>query len=921
MKKITEHKIISRTLFFFFLFAYVGISSISSGQETINENVSPREISSQQLKQLESLGIDPSNPEAAIQRARDIGIPETEIQKALQEDRLKKLKTDALAGSPQSPEEEDVPSGEIEEPVEETFEPEEEQAQETGYYFGRGRWSGLRYYGYDIFDTAPESVGPIEIGPVDPGYPIGAGDVLRLVVWGEYEFQYELEVNREGNINIPQAGQVFVAGIRLENLRETLKNYLSKFYSGLAKEPPTTFMDLTLARLRTNQIYIMGEVKRPGVNSVSSYATAFNVMYAVGGPSITGSLRDVRILREGKIIAHIDMYDYILKGVSTDDRRLQHNDIVFVPPRGITVGIKGEVLRPGIYELTKSETLQDLINMAGGLEQTAYSFRVQIDRILPFEERQKGKVERELLDVNIDAVMKGKEKISLFNGDIVMIFPILDIMINYVDITGGGIVRPGRYELEDTIITLSDLVAEADGLTGDVYLQKADIIRTREDFTEEFIKVNLEDALHKIPDSDIKLQRWDRIYIYSKSELLEPPQITLGGFVKSPGIYLFYDNITLYDLLFKYSGLQDSLRLARTFTERGDIYRLRGDGKTRYTIPFNVQDVWDQKTEASIILQPEDEVFLYEKEVAEITTQTVFLHGEVKRPGEYRWEDNMRLTDLILKGGGFTPRAWFLEADVSRVPVKGIKGENISQTMKVKLFEGKEYPENPEDVINSILHGNNSMTSFKLEPNDHVFIRANPEYIPIQVVSITGEVFYPGDYSLQYKNETLSSVLNRVGGIKESAFLQGGQLIRDNERVFIDFSKIINRKDGKEDIVLLPGDRIIIPPRISTVLVTGEVFNPGYYKYIRNARAKEYLNQAGGRSENSGKVYLTEPTGRTHQLGFFRNPKVMEGSVITVQAKPPEEAKEIDWSETIIDSFSFLTGAMTIIYLADRITE
>ena len=203
-------------------------------------------------------------------------------------------------------------------------------------------------------------------------------------------------------------------------------------------------MDLTLARLRTNQIYIMGEVKRPGVNSVSSYATAFNVMYAVGGPNITGSLRDVRILREGKILAHIDMYDYILKGVSTDDRRLQHNDIVFVPPRGITVGIRGEVLRSGIYELTKSETLQDLIVMAGGLRQTAYSFRVQIDRILPFEERQKGKVERELLDVNIDAVMKGKEKIPLFNGDIVMIFPILDIMINSVDIAGGGRLRPGR---------------------------------------------------------------------------------------------------------------------------------------------------------------------------------------------------------------------------------------------------------------------------------------------------------------------------------------------------------------------------------------------------------------------------------------------------------------------------------------------
>ena len=921
MKIITRHKKVLRTLFLFSLFAFVTLSNISSGQETTNEKASPGEISSQQLQQLESLGIDPSDPDAAIQRARDLGIPEAEIQKALREAQLEKSSPDALADSPKTPEEEEIPSEEREEPTEETFELEEEQAEDTGYYFGRGRWSGLRYYGYDIFESAAESVGPIEIGPVDPGYPIGTGDVLRLVVWGESEFQYEFEVDRGGNIVIPQAGQVFVAGTRLEDLRETLKNYLSKFYSGLANDPPNTFMDLTLARLRTNQIYIMGEVKRPGVNSVSSYATAFNVMYAVGGPNITGSLRDVRILREGKIIAHIDMYDYILKGVSTDDRRLQHNDIVFVPPRGITVGIRGEVMRSGIYELAKSETLQDLIAMASGLRQTAYSFRVQIDRILPFKERQKGKVERELLDVNIDAVMKGKEKIPLFNGDIVMIFPISDIMVNYVDIAGGGIIRPGRYELDDTIITLSDLVAEADGLTGDVYLQKADIIRTREDFTEEFIKVNLEDAQHRVPDSDIKLQRWDRVYIYSQSELIEPPQITLSGFVKSSGLYSLYDNMTLYDLLFKYSGLQDSLRLARTFMDRGDIYRLREDGKTRYIVPFNVQDVWDQKNEAGITLQPEDEVFLHENEVAEIIKQTVYLYGEVKRPGEYRWEDNMKLTDLILKGGGFTSGAWFLDADVSRVPVKGIKGDFISQTIKVKLFEGKEYPENPEDVINSILNGNNSLTSYKLEPIDYVFIRANPEYVPIQIISITGEVLYPGNYSLQYKNETLNSVLNRAGGIKESAFLQGGQLIRNNERVFIDFSKIINSKNGKEDIVLLPGDQIIIPPKINTVFVTGEVFNSGYYKYIRGARVKEYLNQAGGRSENSGKVYLTEPTGRTYQLRMFRNPKVMEGSVITIQTKPPEEKKEIDWSETIIDSFSFLTGAMTIIYLADRITE
>ncbi|MFC1537800.1 SLBB domain-containing protein [Candidatus Latescibacterota bacterium] len=930
MKTFDYDRIRMRALFCsgFLFFAILTCAALG---QTVKQNSDQPKISQRQLEQLESMGIDFSDRDAAIQKARDLGIPETEIQNALKQygGQLKITTSQTETDSIQT--EEEIPISNETTDVERTEgsavntvgykETAKLTVDESEMYAGKGRWSGLRYYGYDIFETKEGITSPIEIGPVDPGYPIGNGDVLRLIVWGESEFQYEFEVNREGNIVIPQVGQIFVAGTRLENLRETLKNYLSKFYSGLAKDPPTSFMDITLARLRTNQIYIMGEVRNPGVNSVSSYATAFNVMYAVGGPNINGSLRDVRILREGKIIARIDMYDYILKGNSTDDRRLQHNDIVFVPPREITIGIRGEILRPGIYEIVKNETLQDIISMAGGLMQTAYSFRAQIDRIVPFEARQRGKSERELIDVDIDDVIKNNTRIMLSDGDIVTIFPISDIMENHVDIEGGGIERPGRYELSDRIITLSDLISEADSLTGDAYLSKADIIRTREDFTEQLITVNLENVLRGNPDSDIELTRWDRIHVYSRREMVEPPQITLNGFVTAPGTYPLYDNTTVYDLLFKYSGLQDSLRLARTFMGHGDIYRLREDGRTRYTIQFNLYDEWNKLTESSIVLEPEDEVIIYEKEITEIRDHIVNLHGEVKYPGEYRWEDNMKVNDLILKGGGFTPRAWFLDIEVSRVPQEGIKGESISQTVKVKLYDGKEYPKNPEEVISSILNGNTSVMPFTLEPNDHVFVRANPNYNPLQVVSISGEIQYPGFYSLQNKNEHLSSIIIRAGGTKESAFLQGGQLIRNGERVFIDFSKIVGQRNSKEDIVLLQGDEIIIPPRISTVMVTGEVFNPGFYKFVEGLRVKDYLNQTGGRTENSGIVYITQPTGRTYQLGFLRNPKVLEGAVITVHIKPQKEESQVDWSETVIDTFALLSGAMTIIYLAYSINN
>jgi polysaccharide biosynthesis/export protein len=917
----------AQIVFFLGLICFIFFSGTTYGQPDAG-GAKPPNISKQQLEQLEALGIDFSDTEAAVQKARDLGISETSIQDALKEYGLRSqivpfpvedelFPTEDAIEIPADETAEDGIAAEDVEMVESITEGDEE----PGLYEGEGRWSGLKYYGYDIFETSAETAGPIEAGPVDPGYPVGSGDVLRLVVWGESEFQYELEVNKEGNIIIPQAGQIFVAGTRLENLRKTLKNYLSKFYSGLSNDPATTFMDLTLSGLRTNQIYIMGEIKTPGAHSVSSYATAFNVMYAVGGPNITGSLRDVRILREGKIFARIDMYDYILKGNSTDDRRLQNNDIVFVPSRISKVGIKGEILRPGIYETLKDESLNDLISLSGGLEQTAYSFRAQIDRIVPFEERRRGESDRMLIDVDMNEVMSNKKRIMLSDGDIVTIFPINDIIDNFVDIDGGGIERPGRYEFDGSIVTLSDLISEADGITSDAYITKADIIRTREDFTEVFMTVNLEDALRGSPDSDVKLERWDRVHVYSQSEMTEAPKITLGGFVRYPGTYPYYENTTVYDLLFKYSGLQDSLWLDRAFMGHGDIFRLREDGKTRYTLHFNLFDEWNKLTDSSVILEPEDEIVIYEKEVKEIKDHIVYLYGEVKYPGEYSWEDNMLLNDLLLKGGGFSQKAWFLDVDVSRVPLKGIKGENISETVSVKLYDGDEYPENPEEAIDKILDGKNPIMPYMLEAGDHVFVRANPEYKPIQVVSVSGEVRYPGNYSLLNENEKLSAILERAGGIKESSSIQGGQLFRDGERVFLDFSRIMRRRNSREDIVLLDGDHIVIPPKINTVMVVGEVFNPGYYIFVEGMTAKDYLHQSGGRMEDSGKVYITQPTGRTFQLGFLKNPKAMEGAVITVHAKPPEEGTKTDWSETVIETFSLLSGAMTIIYLAYTVSK
>lgn len=881
-------------------------------QETRNQKVTP--------EQLKSIGIDPNNPAQAAERARQLGVPEADIQKALGQAASSVPPSESVPATQEvQPTEEPVSAGESDLSAE-TAEKAQEQPTEVGSIMGKGRFSGLSYYGYDIFLAAKGSVGPIEIGPVDPGYPIGAGDVIRLTMWGEVEFQNELTVDRNGNVVIPKAGQVFVAGTRLDNLRESLKNYLSRFYSGLAQEPPTIFMDVTIARLRSNQIYIMGEVERPGAYAISSYATAFNAMYAIGGPQISGSLRDVRILREGKIVSRVDLYDYLLKGTSTDDKRLQINDIVFVPPRKLTVGIKGEVLRPSIYELTENESLVDLVNLAGGLNPAAYGFRAQIDRILPLEKRIKGQVERELIDIDIEAVMGKRITVRLEDGDIVQIFPILDSLFNYVDVVGNGILRPGRYELNEKIRTISDLVIAADGLTADGYAPRADLVRTKDDLTTEFIEINLEQALLENSVYNIELKRWDVLKIYSTLELIGIPQVTLGGYVKSPGRYPLHENMTVYDLIFAYSGLQDSLRFTRTFMERSDIFRLNKDGKTRRIVSFNLKDVWEKKHDTDMLLEQEDNVVLYNKDVYELLTQKVTISGAVKKPGDYDLEKNLTLADLLVKCGGFSEGAFIVEAEVSRIPHSGIPGDSLAYILTAPILEKNSIPEDVEEAVRIMMAEDSPAKQFQLEPNDHVFIRFNPDYNPAQTITITGEVMFPGVYVLNKKNEMLSDIITRAGGLRKTAYAGGGQFYRKDVQLFVNFEALLVKNEKKNDVVLLPGDRIVMPPYPNTVLLTGEVMNPGLYKYVKGTRISDYFEMSGGKTDNGGRVYYTFQSGETHRLKFLQNSKVRDGTVIRVLPKKVKEKKaETDWGEVVKETTAILSSAMMVIYLSQQI--
>jgi len=784
----------------------------------------------------------------------------------------------------------------------------------------------IKYFGYDLFKNIPESFKPTEVGPIDPGYIIGPGDVLQLYLWGAVEFQYQLTVDIQGNIFIPTAGQVFVSGIAYKDLEKKLSKYLSKFYEGLNANPPTVFLDITLAKLRPIRIFVLGEIAQPGGYSISSYATVFNALYSVGGPLTSGSLREIRIIRNNKVISKVDLYDYLLKGNLIGDVRLQNNDIVFVPPRGKTVTIKGEIHRPAIYELKQNENLKTLITYAGDLKSTAYTGRASILRIVPFEERKNYKLDRKVIDVDLSKLLEKTSDYELFDQDVVTIFPILDKMENFVKISG-AVYRPGTFQL-DKVPDVKSLVEEAYGTLPDVFLGKADIIRTRQDSTREFITFDLGKALDGDPLNNVQLKPMDEVRIYSIYDLRDRHYVSIDGYVNKPLRIEYADSLTLYDIVFQAGKWEDPLFKGRAYLQRGDVIRFNPDGISTKIISFDLDKLLSDKI-GNIHLEPGDKIYIYKADVNKVIDKYVKIEGEVKNPGIYKLSTNMTVMDLIIQAGGFLESSLTTEAYVNRLDPNGYEGNTLSETHIVKL--PFEFNSDLMKFIKDSVKADDSEFYF-LQHRDVVIIRKNPNWEPQRIVQIKGEVEKPGTYVLKKKNETLLEVLKEAGGPTEEAYLLGASLVRRsftdsnkvlNERVIINLDEIYNENNTEEDIYLKDGDVLFIPKHPHTVYVKGEVNNPGLYKFVEGYSVKDYINKAGGETDSSDFILYQMPTGESNKVGlgiFSCDPDVLDGSIINVIKKipePPTDKSEI--FATIKDIFSITVSAITAIVLAARL--
>ncbi len=664
----------------------------------------------------------------------------------------------------------------------------------------------LPLFGYDVFAKARVDYSPEEFGPVDDSYPLGAGDEIIITVWGEVELRYSKTINRTGQVYIDRVGLVKLAGLSIRQARQKLKRIMGKSYSSLLKGK--AFLDVTAGKLRSIRLFVVGDVAGPGIFTVPALTSPFSMLFYAGGVLKTGSLRNISLIRNNRVIEHLDFYDFLLKGQKYASSRLQNHDVILVPTANKHVFLKGAVNKPAVFELKAQEGLTDLIRFSGGFKENAYIESIRIERYSEYKSR-------ELLNVNYKDLRKKHIDFPLLNGDSVLVDTVNRDLNNYVTISG-PIYGPTQFEFYPGM-TIKNLFAEVDSIAGDAYLDRVQISRTLPDKKKQIFSINLR-KFFETEGQDFLLAPKDHISIKS---------------VK-----------TLY---------------------------------------------------------PEDYVFIY---------------GAVNDPGRYILKKDMTLKDLIFAAGGFRKDALISEAEISRVNPKQTKANHLADIVYVKIDSNyTKKLKNTEDEL------------FFLKAYDNIFIRANSDWELQRNVDLEGEVKLPGIYTLRSKTERISDLIERAGGLKQTAYLEGAKIYRYKNgvgQIGIDFKKIFNNPHCEENIFLQGGDKIIIPEKLATVKIVGGVHFPSSVLFEKGKGLNYYIKAAGGFTELADKSNTTVrlANGRSIQEKRFLFWKylpqdITAGSTILVPVM--KERKTIDWSGAVRDAAAILSSVATTILIIDRI--
>lgn len=677
-------------------------------------------------------------------------------------------------------------------------------------------------FGRNIFNTRNLTFEPNSNMATPPNYQLGPGDEVIIDIWGASQTSIRQTITPDGTINMQELGPIYLSGMTVEEANRFLKNKLGTVFSNENNQ-----IRVTLGNTRTIQINIMGEVVQPGTYALSAFSTVFHALYRAGGVNDIGSLRNVQLVRNGKKIAAVDVYDFIMQGKIKDDIRLQEGDVIIVPAYDMLVKMSGNVKRPMRFEMKKDETLAALIKYAGGFNADAYSKSVRMVRQNGMEYEVKTVDE---MDYSV---------CQLRDGDVVTVGAILNRFTNKVEIKG-AVYRPDIYALDGKVNTVRALIEKAQGLMDDAFTNRAVLQRQRDDLTSEIVSVDVR-ALMNGTIPDIPLRKNDILYIPSIHDLQD-----LGS-------------VTIY--------------------------------------------------------------------------------GEVTKPDEYPYADNMTLEDLIIQAGGLKEAASTVRVDVSR-RIKDTKSVNstdsIGQMFSFALKDGFVIDGQP---------------GFVLQPYDQVFVRRCPGYQTQQNVSIQGEVIFGGAYTLTSKAERLSDLVKKAGGVTNSAYVRGAKLTRvanEEEKkrmqdvvklmgrelgenaidslglrvdslfsVGIDLEAALANPGGDADQVLREGDVLNIPEYVNTVKINGAVMMPNTVSYRKGEKVSYYLGQAGGYSQHAkkSKKFIIYMNGQVAKVKGNGSKQIEPGCEIIVPNKKQNKANIGNILGYATSFSSLATMAATIVSL------
>jgi polysaccharide export outer membrane protein len=830
----------------------------------------------------------------------------------------------------------------------------------------------LERFGLDILRKTPNQSEAIPMDlPVGPDYVVGPGDSLSIDLWGGVSQRFVRIVDREGRVALPEAAPLLVNGKSLDEVQFAIQRVLRTQFRDVS-------VDVSLARLRTVRVYLVGEVADPGAYDISSLSTPLNALIAAGGVTARGSLRALQHYRGQQLVQEVDAYDLLLHGVRSGLQHLESGDTLLVPPMGPQVTVEGMVRRPAIYEMLHETSLAEVLELAGGILPTAALRHIEVQRVDAHEKRTmltldlaSTKVDSTGVDSTVSDSDKNKNKddkeinrqMEAFRvrpGDQVHIFPIATYNEDAIFLEG-HVLRPGRYSYKPGM-KLTDLITSYGDLLPEPAPHYAEIVRLNApDFHPSVESFDLSAALAS-PASAPALQALDTVRVFSRFDFEPPPEVWVGGEVRAPGKYRTAGQAHLRDAIYLSGGTAPDAAL-----DAAQLFRMQPDG-TMTILSVDLERALAGNPADNLLLQPRDRILVH-RSAASVDPPTVYVKGEVAKPGRYPLTTNMRAGDLVRVAGGLKRSADSETADLTRFAATHAPSDTPPQ-LDVKLA--------------AALNGDAS-ADLQLHNGDVLTVRQLPQWEDLgAAVTVRGEVEHPAAYGIE-PGERLSSVLRRCGNFTVQAYPYGAVLLRREVRELqmrshLDLIARLqaeesylkslpeadeNQKNAKltaiaetqttlqqlqatgprgrvvihlplapgnfarfarspADVQLRDGDELIIPKKNNYVMVNGQVLNPTAVSFLPGRTAKWYLSQAGGLSpvaDKSGTFVIRADgsviSSRNNSLFWSGDPMsavLQPGDSITVPEKAPRIGAR-NWGAVLQAAQVASSVALTVAYI------